>query len=444
MKLQSSQPQHTESDVLDYISLLRQNLPQRIAMAITTLLNKDSPEYSVVLAAVQIHYGVKYTQPLTLCQILKRYDMDLYLTLWSSIYCDAINNGQLADQIEVWREKSFSDADINFTLFTYCRSILFSERDGNGQIRLSVREFIDELDNRLIAINERRIVAIKEDTQSPFFLFTRTTPGLLEAVFAKLALDEHNYPVAEYFAYKSIDFSRDRVQEEQPSYLGYLLLAQIIWITRLKDNNPRATDVLEFQRNIKIAKEALNPKERSYIEAEILFFAANSNYHSHWISEDNLLSFMACIEKLEREEGLVFKNDKARYDHATCQKIEQHLEDALEGDMYPLAVMLFSREVLFWKSSENQKSYDEYLEKLVVYLEVACFVHGFVPAFYEYAKLGLCNSHAITQWGEREYVLDTAEQYLNTSEVYIYMDPTQRRELSQQIAEYKQTNCRFT
>lgn len=420
------QAQH-ESDILNYIGLSGKTLPQRITTAIMTLLNKESLEYPVVFKDVQIHFGPKYTQPLVLCEILRRYDMDLYLCTWAPIYCDAINNGQQAEQVALWRERGFSDEDINFKLYTYCRSILFSERDDSGEIRLCVRELIFDLDNRLIKINESRIVSIKKESDRCCFLFARSTPGLLEAIFAQLALYEHNYSVAEYFANESIDFSKNLAQQEEPSYLGYLLLAQVIWHTRLKDKTPEAADVIEFQKNIQMARTASNPKELSYIEAEILLSYMNSKYHAHWVDEVNLRVL----------------NGEAK-DQAVYLKIEEHLERALEGNMYPLAVMLFARDLLCWKSSENQKSYEDYIEKSVDYLEVACLVHGFVLAFYEYAKLGLRNPHPTSQWGERDYVLDTAEAYLTESEKYIYIDPAQRRNLSQQIAEYKQTNYRFS
>lgn len=453
------QEQPCESEVQEYVLLLQRNLPDRLAIAIKTLLNKDSPEYPVVFEAVRIHYGMRYTNSLSLCEILKRYDRDLSLTLWGLIYCDAINNGQMAEQIMDWRRRAFSDADINFKLYTYCRSVLSSEKDGSGQIRGCVRELICELDTQLIAIYEQRIQAIKMDTKSRFFSFAKTTPGLLEALFANQALDEYNYTVAKHFASQSIDFWKDHavgskipeprrlpprlsygthfsavpqlvpLQNDKPSFLGYLLLAKILWDTRMKDNAPTEADVTDFQSYIKIAKGATNPKERSYIEAEILLCAYNTNYHPHWISNTDLNELVAGIHRLENEEQRVFLTHQHRQDFAVFLKIKHLLERALEGELFPPAVMIYSRHVVHWVRAEYPHRYGQCIEKVAGYLKEACLVHGFAPAFYQYALLGLQNPDLIS--------VDTCVQYLELSELYVYVDQAQRRQLYQSIAEYE-------
>ncbi len=190
--------------------LMTENYPFGIEIILQCLLNKSSVEYPSAKEAAE-QYGPSYDNPIKLCAILRKQTFNNYIIIWTRIYCDTIANGFLQEQIMEWRRLNLNDNDINYKLYSYARSLLYSAIHDPNQIVPGGTTYLNEIDLKLYAIVIQMMEEIQENTQSTLFAFTRNHLGLLEACFAELAFYENNIPLVERLATLSINANESRI-----------------------------------------------------------------------------------------------------------------------------------------------------------------------------------------------------------------------------------------
>ena len=188
-----------------YLSMMLDDNPPGLETIIKLLLNHASPQRVFAVEAVQKKYGEEYVNPLKICQgVLRKKSFDRYLMIWGPIYCDALDNNLLKERIDFWQEQGLSPNDIKVKLYAEIRSYLYPALYGDDALIPGGRNFLVELDRKILEVTLILIKAIEENPQSTDFVFCRDKPGLIYAIFAELALQENNWYVAEMLAQLAI------------------------------------------------------------------------------------------------------------------------------------------------------------------------------------------------------------------------------------------------
>lgn len=206
-----------DANVEKFKYLMSENYPFGIEIMIKALLNSDAREHEMAKQAVTAKYGANHLNPLKLCDELRKQSFNRHVMIWAPIYCDAIENGLLTEQVEAWRRLKLNDNDINYKIYSYVRSLLYAEINDPNQCVPAGTIYLKEVDKKLLEIVISMMREIQDNKDSPLFSFTRNRPGLLESCFAELAFNENNIFLLEQLAQLSMNASISKITSPRKS-----------------------------------------------------------------------------------------------------------------------------------------------------------------------------------------------------------------------------------
>lgn len=477
--------------------LLNDDYPYGLEVLIHCLLEEpDTLDYVNGRNVVSATYGNKYTNPLQLCERkLEKQVFNRQLLIWTDIYINAQNNNTLTEQIAKWRECELNDTDIEYKIYNYARSMLFSGMNQDTILVPGSCELLMDIDKKLYEITMELMANIKRDDIENLFHFAKNHPGLLEASFAQLAEREHNPTLAALLAKSSISFatqaslsprkpkktpnipslesspkvsrrksasSRNASNSEinpevfklaikkltSPSHLGHLILVSSLWETKLKNKRNRdAQAITDFQENLRHAKNSPSNSEKEYIQAAILFHYFNSQFDELWLLPEELEAIGREFEEVknsDRMASILGKDEKKQY--FIIQKIKNHLENALNHDLYPPAAWMYAKDIYYFESfylDGDVEGLNEFIHKTLFYLEKA-ITCGYLPALYLYAIIVKNNIDLFQEDGSLAVRLRLIKKFFDLSERYVFILPSQKKEFEEliQIRENLERFCR--
>lgn len=477
-----------------FSELIQGDYPYGLELMIAHLLETPGTVlHNAAQKTISEVYGEKYTNPLTLCRILKKQQYNRYLIVWYDLYRNALTNGYMAEEIDELRVSGLEDIDITYKLETYARSLIYSEimQTPNVLIPGGCEQLL-ELDTRLVDITMKLIDSIEQDQDRAFYGFARNHPGLLEADFAQMAGRENNFLLMYHLAELSVSRATDalasprptlpstepsveiasstqrrpffnhlslgdltsRLQvlqkhQNTPSYLGYFLLAVAKYQLYIKDANPRdSSQVKSFVQLIETSLKTTRESEYHYIKALILLNHINNDLDNTWLVESAFSSLN--FDSRQYRDSRDFKrhlktppgqslagNEKEQHVYYLFHLIKQYLTEALTcEDMYPLAVWPYADELKVFELMHADGDADrknDYVQSLVENLEKAIQEHGYIQALYQYAQVVLEHLDLFSCSGSLAEILEHIQKYLEKSERYIYIIRGQKQDLEEAV-----------
>jgi hypothetical protein len=230
-----------------------------------------------------------------------------------------------------------------------------------------------------------------------------------------------------------------------PSFLGYFLYALVIWHTKLKDVNVRSlADIKEFKKALNDARSSReNEQEHYYIKARIWLMYQETKRDKLWISEDDLQQLEDDLHKFKATtygQSGTFRSDENRFDYLIIKQAKSKLKRALQHNMFPPASLTLAKDIYYWQTfyyDKDPEKLAEYLAETVGYLEEAIGTHGYNPSLYYYALLIRGNLDYFRNVGSIAFLLEKIKLYLDGAELFIYIDPGQKRDLLESISTAK-------
>lgn len=208
--------QLSEIRVKTFKNLLVEEYAPGLEIVCKLLSNNNAPDHAHARQAVQEVFGIRYTNPLKLCEKLRKQGCNSYLMLWGPIYANAVENGFLPELIAEWGRLKLSPTYIDNKLLTYLRSLIDSAIHDNETVAPFREDYLEEIDMRLIRINLQLSNEIRADTTSTLFCSALLHAGQLEGYLADLAWRENNIPLQEQLAKRSIDTATRSIATPKP------------------------------------------------------------------------------------------------------------------------------------------------------------------------------------------------------------------------------------
>lgn len=251
----------------------------------------------------------------------------------------------------------------------------------------------------------------------------------------------------------------------QPTCLGHLVEALVIWDTRLKNNTDRQeSDIDSFKRSLKEARLATDPQELSFILGMIWLtyydcmlnnkekdmFMLTSDEQSLLKNPHKVLS-SARIQYLEQNAKILDLNIT---DQCILEIAKQHFENACltkswQSRMFPPAIIAIYKSLMYFRENFACGNAEE-VEKLKRFwaklLKEAVLTHGYLPGLAYYAQVYAYAEEPKPQKGDE--ILKTIETTSDTlrllhdafsiAEKYIHIEPDQKKDMEQQIKSHKE------
>jgi hypothetical protein len=203
----------------------------------------------------------------------------------------------------------------------------------------------------------------------------------------------------------AISPAQSRLSEgNEPTSLGHLIKAQVIWDQCLKNNKERRQEDIDlFKRELNDAKKAANLEEQDFIKGMMWWGYFNSrpdyksDYDRIWLSDDDYRLYESTLEKLSVDRlKYLSKTNGNKSDYVILKIVKSYWLDSSKGKsgikksvMFPPAVLALFTHLKYYMEDfacGDAKRLEEDKRELAGLLREAVLVHVYDPALYAYAE----------------------------------------------------------
>lgn len=244
--------------------------------------------------------------------------------------------------------------------------------------------------------------------------------------------------------------------EEEPSYLGYLILAQCLWRSRLKENPHRLqADITQFQDRLKDARQAKNKEELCYIKAMIWWNYFDSDNDPLWLTAEDKSTYEKTLASLSSTRFQSLGNNTRRQQYTVIKIIRSYLVRAMNSDnanngssdIYPPAAVAYEKHIWYWITDfydRDTSLLNSYKRELQLKLKQAVEMDGYLPALYSKTQHEMRYLELFMDDGSLTEMYEFAHECYKLSERYIHIEQGQKFDFAEQIKAMKAKEAAIT